>query len=85
MRTGSRYTLAQVRTVQQAFTDDGVETVVHPVLVLPQQYHDRVVRAAVDTKMQKRKHKKHGVSDMASHDDTVILQNKQGVGFTKDH
>lgn len=38
----------QGSAVGEAFTDDGVEPVVHPVLVFPQQLHHRVVRPAVE-------------------------------------
>lgn len=39
----------QGRTLGEAFTDDGVEPVVNPVLVFPQQLHHWVVRPAEDT------------------------------------
>lgn len=38
----------QARTLGEAFTDDGVEPVVDPILMLLQQLHHRVVRAAED-------------------------------------
>lgn len=39
----------QGRTLGEAFTDDGVEPVVNPVLVFPQQFYHWVVRPAENT------------------------------------
>lgn len=47
--SAARRSQQQGGTLRETFADKGVEAVVNPVLVFPQQLHRRVVRPAEDT------------------------------------